>query len=556
MRDVLDGKYKLVYAAPERLRQRPFLHAMRKIGISLFVVDEAHCVSMWGHDFRPDYLFIGRALEYLGHPTVLAMTATATPQMRTEIANHFNQQLQVVSTGTHRPNLILESVMVRTDEDKMRELLKLCRENDGSGIVYVRSRKKTEELARLLRRERIKATHYHAGMESEERARTQEEFMDDRWRVICATVAFGMGIDKPDVRFVIHYSLPQSLEDYYQEAGRAGRDDLPSRCVLLCTPSDKALTTRWMREERVGIELPRDCYQMIRELTTSRPFTVIHCDDFERDLQQDETKIRVAISMLENAGLIKRHMDIPTTSTIKLRDSFASDGANGFTEFVANARLRPGQQMPFNTMELCERSGVNPQDIEEKLLSWRDDGYIYYHGSGRVMLLERLPASKDARKLLEDLIERHARIQEARIDKAVHYAESRYCKHGIIAHHFSDPAIENCVSCDNCAPQKQPGEQISKQAKPASPNLSDTEKMKCIIETVRMIPGKVGFTGLVKALKGSIASYIKLDQCPNFGILANEPKTTIERRVTELLESGQLVRDDSEYRLIWLAPGS
>jgi ATP-dependent DNA helicase RecQ len=131
--------------------------------------------------------------------------------------------------------------MLRSDEEKMRELVKLCKEIKGTGIVYTRSRQKTEELARLLKREGVRAAFYHAGMDSEDRKRVQEEFMDDRWRVICATVAFGMGIDKPDVRFVIHYSLPDSLESYYQEAGRSGRDGLDSRCILLYTTSDKQI---------------------------------------------------------------------------------------------------------------------------------------------------------------------------------------------------------------------------------------------------------------------------------------------------------------------------
>ena len=318
MRDISAGRYKLVYAAPERLRNRFFLHTLKKRGVSLIVVDEAHCVSMWGHDFRPDYLFIGNALEYLGHPAVLAMSATATPKMRLEIANHFGHQLKIISTGTHRPNLFLETSVVRNDDEKLQELIKLCNEIDGAGIIYTRSRRKAEELSRLLKREGVRATFYHAGMTTEERAKAQEEFMDGRWRVVCATVAFGMGIDKPDVRFVIHYSLPQSLENYYQEAGRAGRDGDMSRCILLCTPSDKAMVTRWMKDEIVDIDLPRQCYQLLREYTPTSAYAAVYVSDFERELQQDETKIRIAIGLLESIGLIKRHLDLCATANMEL----------------------------------------------------------------------------------------------------------------------------------------------------------------------------------------------------------------------------------------------
>jgi ATP-dependent DNA helicase RecQ len=547
----------------------PFLHALKTRGVSLLVIDEAHCVSMWGHDFRPDYLFIGDALKYMGTPTVLAMTATATPKMRVQISNHLGRHMEVVSTGTHRPNLFLESIMVRSDEDKMRMLIKLCREIDGTGIVYTRSRKKTEELARILSRERIRATYYHAGMDSDQRARTHDEFMDDRWRVICATVAFGMGIDKPDVRFVIHYSLPQALEDYYQEAGRAGRDGFPSRCILLCTPSDKANVTRWMRQERVDASLPRDCYKIIRELTLASPYAAIHVDDFERELQQEETRIRVAISILEDIGMARRHPDIPMTATISI--TTPSPGGEGrgegatsapdlstlnsslpaFSDFAQAARLKPNQRISIETMELSRRTGIAPDVLEERLLDWQSAGYLTYWGSGRTMLIERLPAPKDAKHRLEDFITQYARVQEARVEEVFRYAETHKCKHDTIANHFGEPVIENCTACDNCSPQPDYSEPLSKQAKPIEARLTDDEKRAKVIETVAMIPGKVGFTGLVRVLKGSISSYIKRDTCPNFGIFANLPKATIERCVSELVEDGSIRRDDGEYRLIW-----
>lgn len=550
LQEIRQGGYKLIYAAPERLRQGPFLHALRSRGVSLLVVDEAHCVSMWGHDFRPDYLFIGNALRYLGYPPVLAMTATATAKMRIEIANYFGRQLNVISTGTHRPNLFLQSIYARTDEDKMRRIISLCKEIDGSGIIYTRSRRKTEKLARILSRERICATYYHAGMDADERTRTQEEFMSGRWRVICATVAFGMGIDKPDVRFVIHYSLPEALEDYYQEAGRAGRDGLRSRCVLLSTPSDKASITRWMNRERVDAELPRACYKIIRELTIDSPFAAIHLDDFERELGQDETKIRVAISMLENIGMIRRHPDVPMTMTIGLTQEGINQNGE-LAEFVKNARIRPGQRLSIETMSLSIRTGISPCDLEEKLLTWQAEGSMTYWGSGRLMLLERLPAPKDSKYRLDNLISRYAQVQEGRVEEVFQYAETHKCKHNMIAHHFGEPAITNCSACDKCSSLYASDTPVSKQEANLKDIFTEEQKRLKIIETVNMIPGKVGFTGLVRVLKGSIASYIKIDTCPNFGVFADLPRATVERCVSKLLEDGSIFRDESEYRLIW-----
>lgn len=553
LRDIASGRYKLVYAAPERLRQTPFLHALRSRGVSLFVIDETHCVSMWGHDFRPDYLFIGNALGYLGDPTVLAMTATATPKMRREIQDYFGRKLEVVSTGTHRPNLRLESIVTRTQEEKMRELVRICRGASGSGIVYTRSRDKAEELAILLRRHQVRAAYYHAGLEDDERARVQEDFMDDRCRVICATVAFGMGIDKPDVRFVVHFSPPQSLENYYQEAGRAGRDGKPAQCVLLYSPGDRAAVTRWTRQEAISIELPRRVYAYMREITSHSPHAAVHVDDIARDTGCDETAVRVAIGLLERVGLFKRHLDVPATATVGLNRWSEADDEAG--QFISEARLKPGQRMPFNTLGLCERTGVSPTEIERKLLEWRDEGLITYHGSGRTMLLERLPAPRDARSALETLVTTYTHAQVERADLMFAYAETRQCRHDFIAEHFGEAAVvEGCESCDNCAGGSRREVATSKQAVPAGPALTNEQKRMKILETVRMVSGQVGFTGLVRVLKGSIQSHIKRDRCPNFGILADDPKTAVERWVSELIEDGHLVRDDGEYRLISLGP--
>lgn len=187
MAEILEGKYKLVYCAPERLRQQPFVDALRRTQLSLLVVDEAHCVSMWGHDFRPDYLFLGKCLPMLGHPTLLALTATATPEIRQEIAEQLGRKLQPVVASVFRHNLYYEVETLTDKEQKLRRLLEICREEKGPGVVYARSRETCEQLAATLRRAGVQAAHYHAGMSSEERASTQERFMLDRVRVIVAS---------------------------------------------------------------------------------------------------------------------------------------------------------------------------------------------------------------------------------------------------------------------------------------------------------------------------------------------------------------------------------
>ena len=308
------GEVKLLYAAPERLRQRRFVRALAAAQVGLVVVDEVHCVSMWGHDFRPDYLFIRAALTDLGEPAVLGLTATATPAVEAEIRRSLGRDFDVVRASVVRPNLQHRVDVVDGEEERRRALLRRVAAVDGPAIVYARSRKKCEQLSRLLSGHGIRAAHYHAGLQAGERTAVQEAFVSGRVPVVVATTAFGMGIDKPDIRLVLLYNYPGSLEDYVQMVGRAGRDGRTSTCVLLAGERDAKELRGFVQRDVPAIGVLRSLYATLR----ARAVDDVAELEPEELAAGEESDPRVLVGMLEQAGVVLRRYDAGRALRVEL----------------------------------------------------------------------------------------------------------------------------------------------------------------------------------------------------------------------------------------------
>src|SRR5438874_11701461 len=307
IRALARGEFKLVYIAPERFRSRLFLEALGQSTIGLFAVDEAHCLSMWGHDFRPDYFRLRQVLETLGRPQVAAFTATATPEVRRDILTHLAlREPREFVAGFARPNLKLLITHVANEAQKYERLNALIREHK-TGIVYCSTRKRVEAVAGTLKLANISSILYHGGMNDDEREKAQNEFMQGRRDVVVATNAFGMGIDRPDIRFVVHFDVPGSVEAYYQEAGRAGRDGEAAICDLFFNHADTRVQEFFIEGSNPPVEFISATYELLRREANEKQELQISIKEIAARMgEANDMMVSSSLHILDREGYIDR----------------------------------------------------------------------------------------------------------------------------------------------------------------------------------------------------------------------------------------------------------
>ncbi len=465
LEQIKNGFYKIVYVAPERFYNQAFLEALSKVSVSLFAIDEAHCISQWGHDFRPSYLRLKKVIDFLKRPVVLTLTATATIEVRDDIIKQLElKNPAVIVTGFARDNLQFGVIQAANSRKADLVLEAIMGSADGSGIVYVGTRAKAEELLEFLLANDVSAVVYHAGLDADSREWVQDSFMNGQARVVVATNAFGMGINKKDIRFVIHYDLPGTIEAYYQEAGRAGRDGLPSLCLLLYSPSDRYLREFFIQGDNPAPELITKVYEKLleKEEVPGQAILITYAE-LARDLSENvpEMAIGTALKILEKESYISRPSEKNGQAFLKFKDDFNNllgalssrakvqiEALNKVYDYFSE-KLKKG--VNFNLDDLSETIKVKKNSILRMFKTLEEKGLIEYQPPFRgteIRILKSVAPEDleiDVRALREKL-----KNAEAKLDAMENYVYSSSCRQAYILKYFGEENIKNCGQCDQC----------------------------------------------------------------------------------------------------------
>lgn len=468
---LFNAKAKFLYVSPERLSGDSFLNEIRTLKVNLIVVDEAHCISQWGYDFRPSYLKINRLRKLFPESPVLALTASATEEVASDICCQlsFRQGFNIFRASINRSNL---SYVVRSSEGKLYDIHHILSSVPGSAIVYVRSRKRTKEISEYLNNSGMSASYYHAGLDSTLKEERQTQWKSGEIRVMVATNAFGMGIDKADVRSVIHYDMPPSLEEYYQEAGRAGRDGMPAYAVLLTTKSDKGTLRR-----RLTMEFPPK--EVIRNIYT-RACVFSHLgigEGYEKSVEfdllkfcttynLDEAVVRPSLRILGQAGYLEFIEEFENSSRVMVivdrEELYKIKFSSSEHEKIFSMILRnyPGiftDYVFINEKKIAYLTQIDSTIIYDRLVELSRMKIIHYIPRRKTPVLY-FPTSMEEEKYVaisKRVYEERKEILKNRIEAMIDYGfNNEGCRQGLLSKYFGEVESSECGNCDNCRNKK------------------------------------------------------------------------------------------------------
>ncbi len=471
---IRSGAYKIIYIAPERFYNQAFMTELKKLKVSLFAIDEAHCISQWGHDFRPSYMRLKDAIRLVGSPTIVALTATATPEVREDIIKQLNiADADTVITGFARPNLQF-AVVPTANGQKMESIVNLLTSNSemGSGIIYVGTRSKADELVEALTDNDIKAVVYHAGMDANSRDWVQEQFMRGEAQVVVATNAFGLGINKKDIRFVIHHDLPGTVEAYYQEAGRAGRDGKPSFCLLFYHQQDRYLREFFIKGDNPSPEIIQEIYDFLLRRAglevDAQASILITYAEISQSLSESvpEMAIGTALKILEKEGYLARPNEKTSNSFLKAKKDWAEIAASlgkrakSQIEIVDSLGRKYREELiagwEFNPEEVAVVLKVKKDSLLRTVKKLAEKDLVEYKPPfrGTEIKILKIVEPEDLNLDFKALRSKAERAYE-KLNEMENYVYHLGCRQSYILNYFGDRNSQPCGRCDSCLKLKK-----------------------------------------------------------------------------------------------------
>ena len=589
MTDIRYGMYRLVYVAPERFESAAFLEMIKDIKISLLAVDEAHCISEWGHDFRPSYLRLREAAEALGRPPIIALTATATPFVQEDIIGQLGlHDPRRFVRGFDRPNLSYRAINAADKERELREIMGKEMEREGSAVIYCGTRRNVESVGMMLHAERLPVAIYHAGMLDNDRRMAQEAFIEGRVKAIIATNAFGMGIDKSNVRHVIHFDMPGSIEAYYQEAGRAGRDGKPSDCTLLYGPRDRRLQEFFIRSsfpDRDQIEsLYEALWDMVQVGVGDRYEGVFVPDEKELAarskihpaalastlgaLEKNEVLRKVKAERLGAVRFLASSAEVQEYYR-RTRDQDRQKTIIALLRTLGGAAL--GQQALFNPETLATKHGMSAEAFERSMRALMMGGLLTYTpptpGTGYQFLKERLPSRRIP--IDEPAIEQARDRALLKLDAVERYIRSTTCRRDFILEYFCAEHEDGpCGHCDIClnpqaVPQPyatglRPAPKPSGRGDEFVPRPQVTRAIELLLAAAEELGGRFGKMTLIDTLRGGRNVTIDrfgLDSYHRYGELRDIDRAELARIADALVDDHLLEISASLKPTIRITPG-
>jgi len=557
---MIRGEFQLVYVAPERLRSVSFMRAIREVDVNLLAIDEAHCISQWGHDFRPDYARLGSFRQRIGNPQTIALTATATEIVQDDICNSLAFQTPAIFvSGFARDNLALNVESPSSNSARDGRLVNFLSENSGCGIIYASTRKNCEHVVELLSEQiNRQPEFYHAGLTPERRRKVQEAFMSGDIPVIVATNAFGMGIDKADLRFVVHYNLPGSIEAYYQEAGRAGRDGKPSNCLLMHTHQDRFIQEFFIQNSYPSRDVVKQVFEFLKNVK-SKPIemTMIELKD-EIGLTIGSEGISTCENLLEKAGAIERLDSKDNMAAIKIDSNLSTlvemlpreakqqrKVMRGLEQIVGSMR---GERILFEPKRFALELDMKWEAVARAIRHLSKLEGVDYVPPFRGRAIHMLAHDKKFSELKIDFADLERR-QQAEFDKLatmIRFASTRRCRQLEILEYFGDANCCQCNKCDNCLKRSVENQQPRKRSPLANPDACLYAAQVTLSGTART-QARFGKTLVSQMLTGSSSRKIQkngLHKLSTFGLLSGLRQVDVVTLIDWLIDHGYLKQSE------------